>query len=126
MSIELCKNARIWHRSIPISAIFTNIILIYVEIKAESPFFNDMLLAWQLQHINGMRATQTNNQGDEMNSVTIQKEENGTWSVDAGITGMGGFKTKRHAQYAMAIACWGHDIPSPRTVEGDIPDEWEY
>ena len=61
-----------------------------------------------------------------MNSVTIKKEDDGTWSVDAGVTGMDGFKTKKHAQYAMAIACWGHAIPSPETVEKYMPEGWEW
>ena len=53
----------------------------------------------------------------------IVKEGN-TWCVDCGVDGQDGYKSRRHAQYAMEIRLWGGPLLSPEVVEREMPDNW--
>lgn len=61
-----------------------------------------------------------------MNSAQIIKEDDGTYTVDAGIQGMDGYKDKRTAQYAMMLYLGGGTLVTPEQAAREIPDGWEY
>ena len=63
--------------------------------------------------------------GTTMNTYRIIAEPDGTYTVDGGITGQDGFRSHKAARYAIRIACWGVDIPTPEQADQAIAGGWE-